>query len=84
MPLTSSQRQLRARLAAHSLHARGGTSTAAGTAAFLARFEREVDPEGTLRPEDRARRAEHARKAYMTGLALKASRAKSASEKSPA
>jgi hypothetical protein len=77
LSLTPEQRRLRARAAAHALHAQGGTSTAAGTAAFLARFDRQVDPDGLLPMEERARRAEHARKAYMSGLALKASRARS-------
>ena len=76
MALNPAQRTLRARAAAWSLHARGGTSTEAATAAFLARFEREVDPDGTLPPQERARRAGYARKAYMTGLALKASKAR--------
>lgn len=75
--LTPSQRTLRARAAAFALHAKGGTSTKAGTAAFLARFEREVDPTGILTPVERARRAEFARKAYFSRLALKASRARS-------
>jgi hypothetical protein len=72
--LTPSQRSLRARAAAHALHAQGRTSTKAGTAAFLARFEHQVDPDGVLTPVERARRAEHARKSYMASLALKASR----------
>jgi hypothetical protein len=50
--------------------------TAPARAAFLDRFEREVDPNGTLLPAERARRAEHARKAYMTGLALKSAQAR--------
>lgn len=79
LSLSPKQRTLRARAAAHALHAQGGTSTKAGTAAFLARFEREVDPDGRLPPEERSRRAAHARKSYMAGLALKASRAKSRS-----
>jgi hypothetical protein len=74
--LTASERSLRARAAAHALHAQGGTSTKAGTAAFLARFERQVDPDGRLTPEERTRRATHARKSYMSTLALKASRAR--------
>ncbi|MEJ7697469.1 MAG: hypothetical protein WKF78_12820 [Candidatus Limnocylindrales bacterium] len=61
------------RAAAHALHAQGGTNTKAGTAAFLERFERQVDPDGRLTPEERTRRAAHARKSYMAGLALKAS-----------
>ena len=71
--LSPSQRALRAKVAAHTLHARGGTSTAAGTAALLAKIDREVDPDGILPPAERARRAEHARKAYFAGLALKSS-----------
>lgn len=77
--MTPEQRTLRARIAAHAMHARHDTqkTTSAGREAFLARFEREVDPDGTLPPAERARRAEHARKAYFTGLALKSSRARS-------
>jgi hypothetical protein len=73
-PLTPAQRALRARIAAYALHAQGGTTTKAATDAFLLRFEREVDPEGVLAPEERAKRAEHARRAYMSALALRSSR----------
>jgi hypothetical protein len=44
--------------------------TEPGRKGFLARFEREVDPDGVLPEAERARRAEHARKAYMQKLAL--------------
>lgn len=74
--LSPAQRTLRARVAAFSLHAQGGTSTKAGTRAFLARFEREVDPQGVLAPDERARRAQFALRAHMATLALKASRAR--------
>jgi hypothetical protein len=37
--------------------------------AFLKRFEKEVDPDGTLPPEERLQRAEHAKRAYMLQLA---------------
>lgn len=40
-PLTPEQRSMRSRIAAHRMHAQGKTSTAAGRAAFLERFERE-------------------------------------------
>jgi hypothetical protein len=40
--------------------------------AFLKRFEREVDPDGELSPDERRRRAEHAKRAYMLRLAKKA------------
>jgi hypothetical protein len=79
--LTPEQRTLRARAAAHLLHASGRTNTAPGTKAFLDRFEHEVDPEGVLDPAERARRSEHARKAYFLGLALKSSRKRSATAK---
>jgi hypothetical protein len=76
--LTPAQRTMRARLAAHTLHAQGKTNTKAATAGFMARFEREVDPEGQLDPEERRRRADSAMKAYMAGLSLRASQAKGA------
>jgi hypothetical protein len=39
---------------------------------FLQRFEREVDPGGVLPPDERRRRAEHAKRAYMLRLAKRA------------
>jgi hypothetical protein len=51
-------------------------TTSAARKAFLDRFERQVDPDGTLDPAERARRAGHARKAYFTGLALKSAQAR--------
>lgn len=76
--MTPSERSLRARLAAHALHAQHDSSevSKAGREAFLARFEREVDPEGTLPTDERIRRAAHARKAYFTRLALKSAQAR--------
>lgn len=69
----TSDATLRARLGAYALHASHDAkeTTAAGRAAFLERFEREVDPEGLLNPEERTRRATYARKAYFARLALK-------------
>lgn len=80
--LSPAERTLRARAAAYALHAQGGTSTKAGTSAFLARFERQVIDQAaargqTLTLEETARRAALARKSYMTSLALKASRKRS-------
>ena len=77
---TPAERRLQARMAAHLMHARNDSrvTSAPGRAAFLARFEREVDPDGTLDPEDRTRRAEQARRAYMAGLALAGVKAKRA------
>lgn len=80
-PLTPSERRMRARLAAHVLHAtvedpRAHTKPARD--AFLSRFEREVDPEGKLDAAERARRAGHAKRAYFTRLALKSARVRRA------
>ena len=44
-------------------------ATAPARAGFLARFEREVDPDGKLDPLTRAQRAESARRAYFARLA---------------
>ena len=82
--LTPEQRSLRARIGAYALHAQGGTTTRAATTAFLSRFEREVDPDGVLAPEERAKRAALARKAYMGRLALASSRARSRKRTAPA
>jgi hypothetical protein len=67
---------MRARMAAHSMHAQGKTNTTAARKTFLDRFEREVDPDGILPPAERAKRAEHARKRYMTALAYRSARAR--------
>jgi hypothetical protein len=77
--LTPAQRSLRSRLAAYSLQAQRDSkeTTQAARAAFLNRFEREVDPDGSLPPAERARRAQAALRAHMTRLALASSRARS-------
>jgi len=77
--LSASERSLAARAASHAKWAKCDdppAATAAARAGLLARFEREVDPEGNLSPADRARRAEHARKAYYTRLALKSAQSR--------
>lgn len=78
MPLSRSERKLRARAAAHTMHARNDVqaTTKAGRDAFLARFEREVDPDETLDLTERSRRAEHARRAHFAALALKSATAR--------
>jgi len=72
--MSPAERSLRGRLAAHTLHAQRDAhqTTAAARAGFLSRFEREVDPDGTLEPSERRRRAEHARRAYFVRLSLAA------------
>ena len=79
MPLTPTERTLRARLAAHALHSKvedPAAHTAPARKAFLRRFELEVDPDGTLDPAERSRRAAHARQAYMTRMALRSAKAR--------
>ena len=46
--------------------------------AFLRPFERKVDPDGTLPPDERHRRADHAKRAYMLRLAKRAVAARQA------
>ncbi len=78
---TPQQRALAARIGAHALHAQVTDPTAHTAPArrqFEARFEREVDPDGVLPPEERARRAEHVRKAYFLRLALASAKARRA------
>lgn len=61
----------RGRIGALRLHATHDSRevTAPARKAFLARFEREVDPDGVLTVEERLRRAEFARRAHFTRLA---------------
>lgn len=77
---TPEQRVVRARIGAYAMHARNDPreTTRAGRAAFLARFEREGDPDGVLSEEERLRRAVAARRAYFARLALASSRARRA------
>lgn len=60
------------RLGAASRIAQGKTNTAPAQAAFMARFEREVDPEGTLPVAERQKRARAALQAHMIRLSAKA------------
>ncbi len=77
--LTPAERQARARIGAHSLHAQYDSreTTKKARAAFDERFLDEVDPDRVLAEGERARRAEHARKAYFTRLAFASARARS-------
>lgn len=74
-----SQKSLAAQIAANESWAHTpdrAARTAPARAAMLARFEDEVDPERSLTPEERSRRAEYARKAYFQRLALKSAKAR--------
>src|SRR5438045_4003967 len=80
------ERVLRAKMAAHLLHAQvrdPAKHTASARAAFLSRFEREVDPEGVLEPAERFRRAEHAKTAYFLRLALASRKARAGKKEKP-
>ena len=81
--MTDNRRRLQGRIGAYTIHARGLTNTGPARAAFLARFEREVDPNGLLSSIERSRRAEAARRAYMTRLALKSATARAQGRNRP-
>jgi hypothetical protein len=61
------------RVGAHRLHATHDPreTTAKAREAFIAPFEREVDPEGVLPPEERERRAKHAMSAHFAAIGAK-------------
>lgn len=79
-PLDPSERSLRARLAAHTMHAKNDsrTTSAPGRAAFLSSFEQKVDPDGVLPEIERKRRAEQLRRAHFARLALLSAQARRA------
>jgi hypothetical protein len=67
-------------MAAYCLHAQRDPreTTQAARDSFMARFERQVDPDNLLPRAERQRRAEAAKKAYFLKLALKSARARRA------
>jgi len=72
-------RRLRAQSAAYKSWANTSdpaARTAPGRAAFLKRFERQVDPEGKLAPAERQRRANQLRRAFFLDLAAKSANAR--------
>ena len=78
--LTPGERSLRARIGAHAMHGRydARETTTAARAAFLAKFERQADPDGVLPPAERQRRAEQLRSAHFARLALASAKARRA------
>jgi hypothetical protein len=84
MALTEEQRRSRSRLAAHIQWSREPDRTGRTQAmrdGFLAKLERQVDPNGIYTPEQRAKMVEAARKAFYIRLGRatgKARRAKAA------
>jgi hypothetical protein len=72
--VTGSELALRAKIGGHARWSKVTDRYAALSGArrgFLAKFERQVDPEGKLDPATRAQMAEQARRAYMAKLALR-------------
>jgi hypothetical protein len=76
--MTKEQRVLRSRMGAYAMHAAGKTNTGPAIKASRSRFEKQVDPDGVLSPEVRAKRADQAWRAHMAAMSLKASQARSA------
>jgi hypothetical protein len=76
VPMPDSLASLKGRLGAYALHATHDPreTTVPARRAAEARFEREVDPDGILDPAERARRAEYAKKAFFTRIALKSAK----------
>jgi hypothetical protein len=78
---TPSERRLISSIGGNSRWAKETDPTAATKPArdkFDQRFELEVDPDGVLPVEERARRAAHARRAYFSRLALRSAQARRA------
>lgn len=81
MTLTPAERTLRAKIAAHTRWANADPEARRQQgnrlrAAAERRFEDQVDPERVLSPADRAQRADAARKAHMSRMALASSKAR--------
>ena len=76
--LSATERTLRARVAAYSLHSQRDSRALTKNArvAFNQKFLDQVDPERTLAQGERDRRAAAARKAHFTRLALKSAQAR--------
>jgi hypothetical protein len=76
----AAQRRMNARLAALTRHAQSDAreATAPARAGLLKRFLDEVDPERVLPEDERARRAERARKVFYLRLAKKSAAARAA------
>jgi hypothetical protein len=76
MALSPEARRLRARIAGYRLAAQRDPRdyTAAARAAFMTRFERDVDPAGDLAPSERQRRAAAAKRAYFAQLSYRSAR----------
>lgn len=83
--MTPEEARQRGALGAHvrwSRESDRSAATAAARAAALSRFEREVDPDGVLSPEERAVRARHAKAAHMRRMSMAAAKARKSAKAS--
>jgi len=82
--LSSKDAALIGRIGAYVTHSRHDPreTTRKARESFLARFEREVDPDGALPVNERQRRAESARRAYFSKLAYESAKARRANKRS--
>jgi hypothetical protein len=76
MAPTNAQRRAWGRQGALTLHGSGKTNVGPAHAALKAKWERLADPDGTLEPEVRARRAGMLLRAHMISLSLAAAEAR--------
>ena len=84
--MDDSLKTLAGRKGAHEMHSRHDSKAVSQPArdaspGSIGYWEREVDPESELEPAERTRRAEHAKKAYFTGLALESAKVRRARKK---
>lgn len=78
--LTPAERTLRAQIAANTRWGRTKdrkAATAAARVGMRTKFEREVDPDGSLDPDERDRRVDSLMRAHMQRMTLAAKRARS-------
>jgi uncharacterized protein YkwD len=85
MPIDPETAHLRAQVAAHARWSRvpkadRTAATAAARAAQRTAYERQVDPDGTLPPDERSKLAANARAADMARLGLAAHKARAAAK----
>jgi len=71
-------RRLAGSIGGHTTHSLYSSDEIAARArdGALRRFEKQVDPEGLLEPQERGRRAQHARAAWMRKLAIQSANAR--------
>lgn len=81
--MNAAQRRQRAKLGGLTTAALGHVNVQPSHDAFLRRFADQVDPDGVLAPEERARRALIARRVHMSRLALRSSLARSKKKAGP-